>query len=433
MPSSEGARTIPTISRVREDTIVELIHEPTERKTAFAVSRNGELTLQDRIEITDGEVLVPYAAQNNLIRHECVLLPSAPVEHGTKEVLLREIEHYLHRYVDFSSLFERIAAHYILLTWVFDAFNELPYLRFRGDYGSGKTRALVAVGSVAYRGFFASGASTVSPIFHTLDTFGGTLVLDEADLRHSDKTADLVKILNNGTVRGLPVLRSVQNHQKEFNPAAFTVFGPKVIAMRGTFKDQALESRFLTEEMSVRPIRSDISIGLPSTLKADALALRNKLLHFRLTNLFFVKTDKTRLIAGIDNRLNQTALSLLSLMDDVALRAELGALLRVKNGKLDDARGRSEEGRTYKVLVDAFQRPNCTSISLRDIAERINLERDELTSFVSPRRIGYLLRDHGIPLRKSHGNIVVPKTAAPMIDARAQQLGMGCRNGLDTR
>ena len=75
--------------------------------------------------------------------------------------------------------------------------------------GSRKTRALIALGSVAYKGFFASGASTVSPIFRTLDSFGGTLVLDEADLRFSDKTADLVKILNNGTVRGLPVLRTL--------------------------------------------------------------------------------------------------------------------------------------------------------------------------------------------------------------------------------
>ena len=29
-------------------------------------------------------------------------------------------------------------------------------------------------------------ASTVSPIFHILDAFGGTLVLDEADFRFSD-------------------------------------------------------------------------------------------------------------------------------------------------------------------------------------------------------------------------------------------------------
>ena len=73
---------------------------------------------------------------------------------------------------------------------------------------------------------------------------GGTLLLDETDLRFSDKSADLVKILNNGTVDGLPVLRTLQNTQKEFNPAAFTVYGPKIVAMRGSFRDDALEKVF---------------------------------------------------------------------------------------------------------------------------------------------------------------------------------------------
>jgi hypothetical protein len=66
---------------------------------------------------------------------------------------------------------------------VYDAFNEFPYLRFRGDYGTGKSRALIVVGSLCYKAYFASGASTVAPIFHTLDLFRGTLILDEADFR----------------------------------------------------------------------------------------------------------------------------------------------------------------------------------------------------------------------------------------------------------
>ena len=60
--------------------------------------------------------------------------------------------------------FEEIATQYILLTWVYDKFNELPYLRLRGDFGSGKTRALLVIGSICYKPFFASGASTVSPL-----------------------------------------------------------------------------------------------------------------------------------------------------------------------------------------------------------------------------------------------------------------------------
>jgi hypothetical protein len=46
---------------------------------------------------------------------------------------------------------------------------------------------------------------TISPIFHTLDAFKGTLIIDEADFRFSDERAEIVKILNNGNVQGMPV------------------------------------------------------------------------------------------------------------------------------------------------------------------------------------------------------------------------------------
>src|SRR4029079_19563214 len=134
--------------------------------------------------------------------------------------------------------------YYVLLTWLYDAFNELPYLRLRGDYGSGKTRALLTLGSLCYRVFFASGASTVSPIFHTLHAFRGTLIFDEADFRFSDERSAIVQILNNGNVRGIPVLRTIMNQQKEFNPQAFHVFGPKIVATRSRYEDRGLESRF---------------------------------------------------------------------------------------------------------------------------------------------------------------------------------------------
>jgi hypothetical protein len=167
---------------------------------------------------------------------------------------------------------------------VYDAFNELPYLRVRGDYGSGKTRFLLVIGALAYKAFFGSGASTVSPLFHIQDAFRGTLVLDEADFRLSDEKAEVVKILNNGNVAGMPVLRTMQNGKGELQPRAFQVFGPKVLASRGSYEDQALESRFLTEAMGGRPLRQGIPINLPDAYRDEARALRNKLLVYRFRN-----------------------------------------------------------------------------------------------------------------------------------------------------
>ena len=138
------------------------------------------------------------------IENDVVRFPSKPEPYESDAALVRggpQLHPSLRR--SLGDL-RAIAAYYVLFSWVYDAFNELPYLRVRGDYGTGKTRFLAIVGSIAYKPIFGSGASTVSPIFHLLEQFGGTLVIDEADFRFSDEKADLVKILNNGNVRGFP-------------------------------------------------------------------------------------------------------------------------------------------------------------------------------------------------------------------------------------
>ena len=427
MNNSNSQSGIPTVSRITPDTIIELVYDPAARKTALAVSRFGGLwNVEQEVKIETGEVLVPYSAKNNLIASGCVLLPSGPVEYGLKDELIADIRSFLHRYVDLSPIFEKIASYYVLLSWVHDAFGELPYLRFRGDYGTGKTRALLAVGSLCYRPFFASGASSTSSIFRVLDSFGGTLLFDEADLSYSDARADLVKILNNGTVKGMPVLRTVQNRHKEFDPAAFKVFGPKLVAMRQSFRDEALESRFLTEETGTRPLRADIPIHLPPSLKTEALELRNRLLHFRLSEFFKIKTDASALIEGIEPRLNQTALSLLSLVDDPPIRSEIQAWLVAQNDlKLADRRATPEAG-VVAALVEAFAASEKHHVLLRTVMDKFNDDHEiEYGYPMTAKWIGYMVRVRlGIATHKSSGMYVVPASERAKVEALRVRYGI---------
>ncbi len=419
--------TVPTISRVCGDTLVELVYDATKRETGLVVSRFGGLwNLEQQVKIETGETLVPYAATNNLISNECVLLPSKPAEYGLKDDLLTDIRAFLHLYVDLSPLFEEIAAHYVLLTWVHDAFGELPYLRLQGEYGTGKTRGLIAIGSLCYKPFFGSGASSTSAIFRTMDSFGGTLVLDEADLPYSDARADLVKIFNNGTVRGMPVLRTVINRNKEFNPAAFKVFGPKIIAMRESFQDKALESRFLTEQTGTRPLRSDIPIQLPTALKTEALELRNRLLHFRLCEFFNIKSDTSALMEGVEPRLNQTALSLLSVVDDPALRSEIQEALRAQNRDTVSERQESVEAGLVVAVQAAFDLAGGSDVSVSDIAVQFNRSHEsEFGRAMSPKWIGYMLRTRlRLRTHKSRGVYVVPTRERSTLEVLAQHYGV---------
>jgi hypothetical protein len=419
-------RASPVVSAVLDDgTIVELLYQPKEQRTSFAVWRDGACNLEENFTTGKGERLVPYSPHNNLIKHEVVLLPSEPEEYGTEEDLIRDIEGFIHRYVDVSPLFEKIASYYVLFSWIFDGFNELPYLRLRGDYGSGKTRFLLTVGSLCYKPVFASGASTVSPIFHILDAFRGTLIIDEGDFRFSDEKAEIVKILNNGNVKGFPVLRTEVSANKEFNPRAFDVYGPKMVATRGYYEDRALESRFLTEEMGQHRLRDDIPINLPSVYKDEALILRNKLLLFRFRNLGKKKAVEDYVDRGIEPRLNQMFVPLMSIIDDAQLRNELHEIARHYHSEMVADRGMDIEAQVLEVIKDIYQHPD-KKLSVKQITSAFT-ERfgSDYERKITPKWIGSIIRKKlHLITQKRHGVFLIPFTEKPKLDMLYERYGI---------
>jgi hypothetical protein len=406
--------------------IIELLYDPVTRQTAFAVGRDGEISIADYVELPDGHRLVPYSPENNLIKHEAVLLPSKPESYESEADLISHVQSFIHRHVDLSPVFEKTALHYILLSWLYDAFNELPYIRLQGDYGTGKTRALLVLGAIAYKPFFASGASTVSPLFHTLDAFRGTLIFDEADFRLSDEKAEVVKILNNGNVRGIPVLRTMMNQKREFNPQAFHVFGPKIVATRGSYEDRALESRFLTEVMGGRPLRPDIPINLNSSFKEEALAIRNRLLSYRFHKRHTVSLNPALLDSSLEPRQNQILIPLLSVIDDAGQRAAIVRNAQELRQALVAESGVSPEAHALTVLMELMQAQPDAAIPLRAIAElaqeRFAAEYDRP---LTARYISSVLRKRlHLKTYKSMGVYCVPTSEAGRITLLAERYGL---------
>jgi len=417
-----------TISRVLDDgTLVELLYDASTRTTALAVcDPDGRHSVTQALDLGSGERLVPYTPLNNLIVNECVLLPSAIGDYATKQQLRGEVLAFIRRYVDLPATFEEIAAHYVLLSWVYDAFSDLPYLRFRGDFGTGKTRALLAIGSLCYKPFFASGASTVSPIFHIQDAFQGTLILDEADFRFSDATAQLAKVLNNGTTRGMPVLRTMTNRNRELNPQAFRVFGPKIIAMREHFSDVALESRFLTVETNGRSLRSDVPIHLPESFQREALDIRNKLLAWRFRSRSSVGPDPSRAAGDVAPRYRQISLSLLSLVDDPSVRAQIGRELAGEEARVLQERADTVEAAMLAAVIEAFgasERPHAT---VDDIAARFNARSaEDLGRPMTNRWVGAFLRKRlRLTTTKTGGVFVVPRAELKRAEALSSRFGL---------
>src|SRR5438477_2932146 len=383
----------PVTSAVLPDgSLAEMVYRPEENRTLFCVFKEGGFRYETNL-LVNGQRLVPYSPRNNLLVNEVVLFPSEPVECDSEQELVEDIKAFIHRYVDISPLFEQIASYYVLFTWVYDAFNELPYLRLRGDAGSGKTRFPLTVGSLCYKPIFASGASTVSPLFRILDSMRGTLIVDEGDFRFSDEKAELVKILSNGNGRGFPVLRSESVSGREVSPRAYTVFGPKLIATRGYFQDRALESRCLTEETGGRKLRDDIPINLTGEYKREALAMRNKLLTFRFRNLAKRTIDPSLVDRSIEPRLAQVFVPLLSVIEDAGSREALRQGAREYHKELVADRGMDVEAQVLEIIQELQSINDGTGISIKEIASRfIEQHGEDFERKVTPHWIGQIVR-----------------------------------------
>ena len=375
--------------------------------------RDGNVTEHESISV-DGRQCVPYSPRNNLLTHKVIVLPSAVDDYDSENGLVADILAFIHRYVDLSPDFEEVAAHYVLMTWGYDAFSELPYLRVRGQYGTGKSRFLLTVGALCFKPIFASGASTVSPLFRLMDQIGGTLVVDEADFWASDERTEIIKILNNGNARGFPVLRSEVTPSKEFNPRAFDIYGPKLVATRHPFEDEALESRCLTEVVGDRPLRQDIPITLPRRFEEEADALRNKLLMYRFRRFGQRKEMITATESGLEPRRAQIIAPLLSITTNPAARERIRAFMRDRATSVRDRR--QDADRQVLASIKTLLTDGSAPVTLGAVAHRFDADwGDQYGVEVSPRWVGGILRRFGIRPQKSNGVYVIPTTEYPLL------------------
>lgn len=419
----KGPLTEAAVSAVLDDgSIIETVYRPRKGETAFLVWKDGEAKETNTIQ-TRTRRLVPYSPGNNLLRNGVLLLPGDVRDFGDVGDLVEEIQAFIHRYVDVSPLFERVTAIYVLLSWVYDAFGELPYLRLRGGPGTGKTRFLLTVGALCYKPIFASGASTVSPLFRMLDAIEGTLLIDEGDFLYSDERAEIVKILNNGNARGFPVLRSEVTNRKEFSPAAYRVYGPKLIATRKEFADPALESRCLTEEMGSNSLRHDVPLNLPASYRAEALELRNKLMMYRFRNLHRLKKATAPVDRTIEPRLAQVFAPLLAVAQDETVREELLSLARSYHEDLLEERGVSLEAKLLEVIADLQKEDR--PLAIGEIAAWFADRHGEDYERVTPKWVGGLVRKRlRLKTRKSNGVYVIAETEGRKLRRLYERYGL---------
>jgi len=336
-------------------------------QTHFVKHSNGTSELISDYYEHEGTVYTPIKYRETMNRGP-LIMPVAPIPYENDEVLFNTLRAYVHKYVDVSDDFEIISCLYIMMTWVFEDFHSVPYLRAIGDFGSGKTRFLKTVGNVCFRGIIASGGTTTAPMFRLLDRYKGTLIIDEADYGKSDKSDTLVKILNSGYEHGMTISRCSDKDYEDIQ--SFEVFGPKVVVSREAFQDQALESRFIHYPMIKLHVREDIPRSLSDTFYEESEKLRGMLLAYR--HKYLGKRKKSdELIPGVHSRVQQILQPLLT----VALNDNHKNILRTYANYLHQnimmSRGFTIDSDIIQA-VDELIKEKEYQPSIGDIASRIN-------------------------------------------------------------
>lgn len=423
-PTPKSAKPETTISKIIGKTFLETLYAPRLRKTSFGLWAKGQFSTPLSYRLSEAETLIPPKATNSLIRHKVLLLPSFATEYGTQGELVSAIRDFIHRYVDLSEEFEIIAAHYVLLSWVYDRFRAVPYLRIQGDYGTGKSRFLHVIGSLCYKPLFASGASTISPIFHALDSFRGTLVMDEADFRFSDEKADIVKIFNNGNMKGFPLLRSEASKDGTYSPRAFQVFGTKIIATRGSYSDPALESRMISYRAKAGNIRPEIPVSLPDSFEAEAEDLRNRLLMYRFKN-WHKLSDQIDTPFGEPGRIAQVFMPLLAVADNDSVRDTIRSYARSAGQALKASYAFQPEEHVLKIIY-ALAQQSAAPLTIKAIADQYRKKHgSDHTGVVTNKWVGGILRNRlHLSTQKRKGTYIIAPTEKSRLAALYIRYGL---------
>jgi hypothetical protein len=340
--------------------------------SSFAIydpSGDGNDGCDGYVERLPGNI-IPYPAEK-IAAIKAIHFPSAAEPYESEEWLIAESDRYIRKYLAVSDFFHEIIPYYVLLTWNYDRLQELPYLRAIGDYGTGKSRFLKTVGAICYKPMFCMGATSVSSIFRLLNEFRGTLIIDESDFSNSDESHMTIKMLNTGYQKGFPLWRSEAMKNRSFEPQSFDVFGPKLIATRNVFKDQAMESRCLTEHMDDK-LRPGIPASFPEEAWEEAKQLRNRLLMFRFKNYYSVKPPDQLLDCKIHPRLAQILYPLFSVIRDPGVRDRLLRFMEDQDAKLKEAKLDSKEGRILQAILDLKESAVDGRLTSQQIADKIN-------------------------------------------------------------
>lgn len=367
-------------NQIMVDTIIK------DYQTAFIIFDKETREYNIRSELEWKEIkYIPIPSQSSFLKSWSILLPTDIIDYWSKQELLTYIYEYIYKYVDIPKEYIIISSYYVLLTYIYDNFSEIPYLRVIWDYGSGKSRLLKTIWSICYNPMITNWWTSLSAIFRMIEKFKWTLVIDEADMIWSDTNNDMIKLYNNWYQKWQPIMRA---DWVWFEVNCYEVYCPKIIGGRMEFKDKATESRCLTNIMK-KSNRQDIPISITQDFYNESQILRNKLIKFRYDYYDTVTIENIN-IEWLEPRLVQIINPILSLIEKDGTKELITNFLKWKQKDIIEERRQSILWVVLNIIYNKFKTK--TEIYYKDLLD--DIEIIEWNKNITSRKLWSMLKQN---------------------------------------
>ena len=283
--------------------------------------------------------------------------------------LLDTIAATFSRYLALPAHASTALALWVLHAYSFSAWFTSPFLAITSPTKRcGKTLLLIVLGALVPRRLFASNV-TSAVLFRTIEKYGPTLLVDEADTFIRDNE-ELRGVLNSGHTRTTAVvIRAVGD---DHDPRAFSTWCPKAIALIGKLPE-TLGDRAIEVAMARRTVGESVQRLRQDRIEAECSNLRQQAARWATDHLHELQDADPQVPASLHDRAADCWRPLLALADlaggDWPEKARAAAT--ALSGATDDA----DQPVTVLLLADVravFDARGTQELSSSDLASALH-------------------------------------------------------------
>lgn len=331
--------------------------------------------------------------KSKLIDKGSIYLPTGVEEYENLENIIEDIKNYYNSYFEAPEFFQEFLPYYTLFTWVYDKFPFIPYLHFVGRTSTGKSWTAETVASLCYKAIDAAGSVTIASLFRSVDDWGGTIYLDEFDLKNfgSEGYTAMENFMKAG-VSDRSILRVEGKNKRQVTP--YTVKSPKIFTSETPISAPGLQSRTIVIQMEKNKRR--LPLYKLSDYHEKGEQIRNKLLLWRLRTFNNINLKEIEYgfkeLEKLDRRVQQVLTPIYYLAGNEAKKKILN-FAKKQEEETKRQRRETEDGSVAIHIYNYFGF-NSSNPKLKDITEQINKEReaDGYKTKRTERKIGQIVR-----------------------------------------